>query len=442
MKVTILPILFLLALISGCSDDVLQKESNTILAHHIYVMPQGASIDSKLFYEIRDTVFLELDHTYRFYVDHSIGGSATSNEEDFYTSILWEIDGKNYNVKSLQQNFSTPGVKQGFFETVDLFGDTLRTPFLILVNTPSDIHLESPANGYNQVERNPKQGIPLKWKVSGVDSWETASCTVYASENQDYLFESSLGTIDCDKSIYLNGINAGDKISSTAYWAVVLQVESASGRLYRDTSEIFNFSTKTDESVGAFVVIPFLYSQLPSNQEVFPIIQIYNSDGSIAQSIEYNNFPSAAAVSVKPQSDMKVCLVEGKLTEYKSKCQIVSVPENTIVSTDTIIFRDNIPPQVFPKMSAYATGNLLEFFVSDEGSGINPFRLHVVVNGDTVEHAFKGSNVSFKSNCKEPCKVQIVGEDNAKNPLPSSYWQISRDADLVIIKGPFAVEDN
>lgn len=428
-------------LLTACGNDALLDSDRPFLSQKIYVNPSNIGLPSDYIYSFfaGDSIFLESDVTYKFSSAYFIDGIYSSDNSNSIKSLLWNIDGNYFNIGTVQYSFETTGQKKGYLESVDLLGDTARTEFNLFVNTPNKITLESPSDKYNQVEVNSE--LSLKWNISGLDPWESANCTVYASEQEQSIWQNNLGTVDCTKNVTLNKFGDANKFSSTIFWAVIMEVNSVSGKIYYDTSSVFSFSTRPESSKYSLLTIPISYGRTSSENPLETEIILEDAKGDTLQAIKNSKNYASHDIFVTPQSGLKIIAREKRQTEFKSEIQIIDVPKSSAVLVDTIRFVDNTPPQIAPQKTSFKHGENLTFTIYDNGSGINPSKISVISENDTLSHYFNSSTLTVSNHCSTKCKIYIVGEDYAQNQLPQNYWIIKNDLSTVNITGPFAMED-
>ena len=241
----------------SCSDSEIQSSDIPEMTQSIFVVPENfhGEISSSQ-YKPSDKFYVKINEKIRICGIYSINGEYIETDEalSYYNSHKWIIDGKESESSALYYSFDKAGIHDVTFETVDHLGDTLRTNAKIYVNTPSSVTLQTPANKYNQVDGDNENGLELSWGISGIDPWETAYCTVYASYAMVTLWESALGNIDCSESVSLVGdLNAetneiGDIINhttetSTIYWGVRATIKDEKGKtLAKSKKQTLNVS--------------------------------------------------------------------------------------------------------------------------------------------------------------------------------------------------------
>lgn len=431
--------LLLVLLLGACSDEALIEDDSPAIVQQVFVMPAGTRPDRYSLYGATDSIFLEANLTYKFLAGYYIDGVFTSEVEEYYSSLLWNIDGEVYNISSFQLSFTTPGQKDGFLETVDLLGDTTRTNFSIFINTPNRISLEFPYNGYNQVDRDSTKSILLKWNTSGIDPWEKAQCTIFASDNLDSIWESKLGSVDCRNNVSLGGAIDETKDINTIYWAVIMNVTGTYGKTDRDTTEIFHFSSKISQN--SILEIPVKYNSIPKTTLIqTEVVLLSASDDTLG--IYYNdNIRGKVTAVVPPQSGVKVHVRDTLQREFKAQDFTIDIPESTYVVSDTVQFVDRTSPQIAPFNRVFANQDSIQFLIYDDGSGINPNKLKLIVDGDTLDFTYRPPTLLFKKDCKFACRVNILGEDFSKNSIPDIHWFIQNGIDSLRITGPFSNED-
>ena len=117
---------------------------------------------------------------------------------------------------------------------------------------------------------------------------------------------------------------------------------------------------------------------------------------------------------------------------------MVDIPANSVQTLDTIFLTDKVAPQISPFLDTISPADSIQYLVYDDGSGINASRLNVLVDGDTIPSDFRSPTLLFRFKCKFSCKVEILGEDNARNPLPQMHWFIENKSSYYTITGPYS----
>ena len=164
----------------SCSDSEISSSDISTISQSIYVVPASYTGEPYNRSYSSDNFYVDINEKIRICGVYSINGEHVSavTAIPYYKTNKWAIDKDEANGASVYYSFNKAGVHDVTFETVDHLNDTLLSHAKIYVNTPARVSLQSPVNNYNQVDGNNEDGLELSWKLSGVDSWETASCTI------------------------------------------------------------------------------------------------------------------------------------------------------------------------------------------------------------------------------------------------------------------------
>ena len=448
---------FIIALAScGGGDEHLIDKDAATLKQFVFAGPDGSNGDIANYYDPVDEIFVEQGQTIKFFAGYSIGQRIYTDEtlQQYYNGLLWKIEENTYNLNSFRHTFSTPGEFEGTLETTDTFGDTLRTTFKIHVNTPNSIVLESPENGFNQASPYDDQELTLQWKVSGIDPWEKPQCIIYMDYDPDSVWTSPLGYANCNESAILMGsliqtydstaiaeqeISAYDS-SFTLYWGAKLIVKSESGRIYYDSTEVFHFSTRILEETAA-LRIPFVFDHLNDNSTLHTDVYLIAENGDTLKKFENFFTANTIVTKIEPQDGLKIVMKEDYRKEFASESLVVDVPAYTVLTTDTIVLKDNTPPQIDVINDQVLNSDSIVFYVYDDGSGINVSKLQVIMDFDTLSFNYLKPFLKFNKTCIGICKLTISGEDYARNSLPNIYWKIENIPGYRVISGPYLNED-
>ena len=337
-------------------------------------------------------------------------------------------------------------------------GDTLIDTLNIFVNTPLSIKSVAPVNGYNMASPEPDAEINLSWNIAGIDPWESSRCHVFASYDIEDVWETDLGEVKCIddvklvgpfvKTLLYNDIIAGkaNDTTVTVYWGIKAYISTENGFSEKDSTDIFRFSThyiKTDSSV---LDIPIVYRGIRGN-DIHTSILVISAHGDTLEVLDSRIAMATLHTTVTAQSGIRIVAAEKRKTEYTSEEITINVQPGTHVTVDTITFVDQIQPQVALRSGVTVSGTTdtspiegdsIVFYALDNGSGINPNRIAVTSDTDTLAHVYDEPFIKFRNTCKKTCKLRVSVEDYAHNVSPKLYWNISMEGSEPVFSGPFS----
>ena len=433
-------VLFAAVLVSCGGDVFVDSKDTPKINQYVYTVPDGL----ELLRVSNGNIYVELGESIRFGIGVSVNGTfnLTDSLQNYFSSMLWNIDGEFFNIDKVRYTFQSSGIKKGYLETVDWFGDTLRNEFSIYVNTPSQVSITFPYDGYNQAEPDNEEGLPLRWNVSGIDSWEKAQCEVFVSKDRDSVWSSSLGKINCQDEVLLEGTLAEDSAASL-YWAVAARIESENGQIYDDSTEITHFWTKRFGQDSSVIKIPLVYEDFRYGGPIRTKIKFVDSKGDTLQVLENTLAATTLKAMVLPQSGLKIIFEEEIRREYAYPELTVDVPSRSVIELDTVRFKDKIAPQLEPIKSQFGLTEGVFFYLYDDGAGTGPSRIGVFLNGDSLKYSYVEPYLQFYPQCDRDrvCKLKIQGDDYSKNELPNHYWLINYRQDHYEIVGPISEEN-
>jgi hypothetical protein len=451
---SVLAMLAAMAALLACGESHLVEESDQpTLGQHIFVLPDRYAGQPYNYDSPASTVYLDTNQPVKFWATYSLDGQfiSTDVDEDLYLNHNWTIDGEYYNISPLRFKFSTPGFRQGILETVDLLNDTLRDTVNIYVNTPVSIGIIAPANGFNRVNPGLNSSVKLHWSIEGVDPWESSACYVHAAYDKDNVWRNNLGKVDCNEGTTLNGNFLGDSLtryimdhpesdtSVSIYWGIRAIVSTEDGFEERDSSDIYQFSTLYMHSDSATISIPVVYDNL-RNSKIHTRLLVTNSAGDTLDYQDTKTSPTTFTSRIAAQTGVHIHVYDLSKTEFEPKDTVISTSAGAKTIVDTIHMQDRVQPQVALLHSAIAFNDSMAFYALDDGSGINPNRIHVVVDSDTVEFNYDEPFIKFKSRCFIECTIRVSVEDNAHNTSPKVFWETRTSQgflDSLFIDGPF-----
>lgn len=440
---------FALSLLACGESHLIQESDKPTLRQHIFVLPDRYAGPPYNYGQAVTTVYLDTNESVKFWAAYTLDGTYITPDasEDHYLNHAWTIEGEEYNISPLRFKFSTPGYRQGVLQTVDLMGDTLRDTVNIYVNTPLSIQLVAPSDGYNQASPINSE-IDIRWEISGIDPWEDSRCNVFASFSKDSVWDHNLGKVDCIEGSRLVGSFISDSLyqyiqkhpeadtSATIYWGVKARLYTNDGFEERDSTSIFHFTTLYLHGDSARVSIPITFEKLPSSTPVFTKVVLTSSTGDTLDMLTSNKAETTLSANVPAQTDINIYITEQKRTEYQQEHIVVTTSPKAKTQVDTVRMKDNVQPQV-ALLERPLTGNdSLIFYALDQGSGINPNRIHVVMGYDTLEFKYDEPFVAFKNTCIGECFVRVSVEDFARNTSPKVFWKIY-NKDSLSISGPY-----
>ena len=443
---------FLLAIVS-CSDSEINSSDIPEISQSIFVVPENLRGEPyKSQYTSSDKFFVKINEKIRICGVYSINGAFISTDDatPYYNSHRWTIDNNEVNTSSsVYYSFDKAGIHEISFETVDHLGDTLVSHAQIYVNTPTAITLQSPANNYNQVDGKNENGIELSWSISGIDPWETSRCIVYASYDRLTVWDSPLGELDCAGSVNLMGeldaeINdQGDPINhsidnSTIYWSVQADIKNENKVTEHAFSEIFSFSTKLKNNGYSVVEIPISckFNQYPEKSILTGAF--ISSTGDTLFKIRGVNSNTVIRSTLDPGSNIKFVICDTIRKEYGCESTTFDLAASTKNVLDTLFLLDKVKPNMQPTKTELPTASKIQFFILDNGSGVNVSKNQAIINNDTLETKFEDNVLSFANTCKKECNLIITAEDYAHNRVPDVYWKIKVNGSETKIYGPFA----
>ena len=439
--------------LTSCSDSEIHSSSIPKVTQTIFVVSEFADEPYKNnTYAPGEDFYINLNEKVRIWGIYAIDGEyiPTSLSGAYYASHQWTIDDKVSTSSYIFTSFDKAGLHKVSFETVDNMGDTLRSYANIYVSTPTSVSLQSPSNGYNQVDGDNEKGLELSWIMHGVDSWESSTCTLYDNYNADEIWQSPLGETDCSNSIELVGgldmeyINDTLKIdhtvdNTTIYWGIRATTANKYGFAEQAFSEVFSFSTKLKNDGKALIEVPVVsqFCQYPEKTKLNGAF--ISAAGDTLLKFHDINTNTVIQQTLPPQSNMTIVICDTNRSEYGCSSMTVDLAPSTKMMTDTLFLQDKIKPNMVPAKTEFSADEKIKFYVLDNGSGINASKIVTIMDDDTLHAAFDDYTLSFTNRCKSECNLIINAEDYARNRAPGVLWKIKVDKDVVFITGPFSL---
>lgn len=442
----------------SCGDDAnFHTSEKRTLTQEVYVVPEGITGAVHLFYSPKKEVFLNINENVRIQAVFRLNGEVLDGDEavSYYRSLLWKINGKKINIPTFRHSFQEPGEYDCILQVVDRFGDTLIDTTKIYVDTPSSITLDSPRDGYNQIDPFSKDEIILKWTSTGIDPWETASCKIYASNKKEKIWKNYLGSSDCSEKTSITGPIVPDRDtlekygiflneeSISFYWGVIMTVSNSNGVQAIDTSNIFHFSTKLIDADSSILNIPIKYKSFSSFNTFVPDtrVTIKDANGNILKEIDNAQSSSVVSVKLAAQTGVSVTLQEFYYDEYKAESLKVDIPKSTVIDLDTVFFEDNIAPSVWPLHSEFLIGDPIIFSVIDKGSGFSPSKSIIHSDISSLEFVYYEPLLTITNSETKPWRIYIQVSDFAGNMSTPVFWNVTPKKDIQVLDGPYLYKE-
>ncbi len=446
MNKFLLVLLVVASLLCSCGSDYYVNEVDTFNAC-LFVTPDRYSGEVSPYFNPKKVIYAEQNQAFKIYAglkfdNKTIVGDSIYN---YVESIRWNINGKTYNIPNLRLTFNETGHAQGSLAIVDSWGDTSRQNFDIYVNTPNKISLVAPYDGYNQVEPlDENMELPMRWSLTGLDEWESATCEIYFSQYVEDVWKNKIGTTDCHNnailtdSLFDDSLSAISSLSQTFYWAVKAKITSDIAPMETINSELFHFSTKPANSNYSSVIIPFSLNNYHGSSKPQTTFDFVNRAGDTVAHITSEKSSGAINIPLIPQSSLTVYIREHNRKEYSVDSLNLDIPQRSVVSTNTVILKDKVKPQIAPAANIFSVDEDIVFNVYDNGSGINATQLQIMMSNNTTTLAvYEEPFCKFKIQVQDRIRFQIQGEDYAKNTLPEVYWEAVRINKEIHIFGPY-----
>ncbi|MCQ2097674.1 MAG: hypothetical protein MJY87_07005 [Fibrobacter sp.] len=449
-------ILLLLAALffSACDNALFEEDGDTTLRQLVYIVPENFSGDAASSLYPTQTSVVELGHSVKFIAGYTINGVQSTHDSTarYYTSVLWDIDGEYFNINTFRYTFNKPGVVYGSLRTIDLYGDTLTSDLVIYVNTPENISLEYPYNGFNQVIPDKATSHTFRWNITGIDEWETARCEFFIDTDSNSVWNSSMGEVDCASDLILWGPLTDDSLTLaqmgvdlrknylTYYWGVKYSILTEGAIRKMETSEVNRFTTKFLDPEKSVLYVPIRYEGFSTLKAVNTSIIVVSALGDTLYTGNNSSPKITLILDLPPQSGMTVYLNDISRKEFTGDTLQVDLPAGSVVRTREAVFTDKVPPQIATVKDTLGKGEPIKFYIYDDGSGINVNKLAVFLNGEKIDHEINGNILSIHPvlSYKNAGKVQILAEDNSQNHIPGYHWKASEQEDYsIIVTGPF-----
>lgn len=454
----ILALLSILFLVSCGDSSYFNNSEGTQLRQYVFAVPESYTGDAAFYFAPIKELLVDKGQTVKFVAGYSINDLMTTEDSTskYYKNFVWELDGERFYSNSFRYTFSNTGTVHGSLKTVDLYDDTLVTPITVFVNAPEKVVLEFPYNGYNQAEPSTTSELPMRWKITGLEEWESATCKIHISNDIETIWENPIGETDCHDQatlwgpllgsrewVYNNlGIDLRDS-SVTFFWGIKYSIYTDGNFKAEDSTDVFHFSTKILDNKKSIVKIPIKYKG--AYTDVSTEITFVSANGDTIGSLTNKYNENTISQKISPQSRVKVYLRELSLKDYGSDSLVIDVPPNTAVVTDTVVLVDNVPPQIAPSSTVQHLDSRIKFSIYDDGSGINYKKISATRDGIPLNIDVASESVYVYHACKQgmECHIKIHVEDNERNAVSGLYWDVVLDdeTDEAKINGPFLAED-
>lgn len=441
----IVPSIACAAILAGCGDDALfnQEDVGTV-SQQIYVVPERFTGEPYTFGYQPHPIYLEVDQVVKFWATYTINNHYlhTDYYDDYIAAKSWNIDGEYFNINPVRYSFSEPGHKVVSLKSVDLANDTIVENLDVYVNTPVSVSIDYPPDGFNSVDPLSEDGIELAWNVSGKDSWETSTCTIYISYDRDNVWKSPQARSACNEPANLLGPLAKDVPGDSAvtfYWGVV--ATNYSGQLFTesDTTPVFSFSTRFKEADSASLLLPLSFADSWTADSVETLITLVGASGDTLATYRNSKYNPTIQMKVIPQSGIRIFATENYKSEYKAEPMSIDILAPAKYTLDTMTFVDNTPPFVEPSAASFDSSEYISFIAVDNGAGINMNRINVISGGDTLYSTYHENTIRFKRPAFfDHSYIKVSVQDNAKNVSADVFWMLKQSGTKILVSGPYS----
>lgn len=445
--------LFMGFFFSSCGNDHLA--TNIPMMHAFIIAAPDKYSGNLATIPAQDIIYAEQNQSVKLYAGVIIDGEQYFGEDitPFYKRMVWDIDGETFNASNLKYTLRKTGHQKGSLTLVDYLDDTTHLNFDIYVNTPNNIDLVFPYNGYNQADPENAQTLPMMWDITGIDEWESTRCKIYLSKDPDALWDTKIADVDCFDDVAIQGALVEDlakaKDSSyTFYWAVKAQITS----IFQDTSNVsssvFSFSTKITNPVPT-LKLSYRYEDYHDPEKVYSEVQLVNAAGiTISTDTLYGSY-YIYSKKIDAQTGLKIFIRPYNRKEYKPESLTVDIPANTVTNLERVTLKDMTAPQVAPAIYAFKQNDGMGMRVYDDGSGVKTSSITVIRDHiDTIPYMSMAPGILINKDgngnalCYTECLLHVYGEDYAGNSLPDVDWKLNYRNDSIFVTGPFVHEGN
>jgi hypothetical protein len=434
----------------ACGEDTRVSTGDMpLLTQAIHVIPETYFGASYLQFAPVRYKTIDQETSMHFVAGYSLNDSTIDPDHaiDYIISATWIINEKSLVNTEIDHTFSEAGTYDVILNTIDYLQDTLRDTVTLRVSSKASIEAVSPADGYNLLNPLDSLGIALSWKVAGIDTWETATCLLYAARTPN-VWSSFIDTVNCNKPYTIKGpFFTGDSSalqdsSLIFYWGVKLHIDEVANLNNVDSSAVRSFRTALVGSSSAHIDVPVMHKSISYLLSPEYQVSLINTAGDTVQQQTITKTPLTVRFSSVPaQPGLKVFIKEKKLTEFASESLYVDAMPSSYNVMDTIILKDPVSPERWPVQTEFSTSDSIKFYIMDNGSGINTNKTFVILNGDTLTYRINNAVIAFLPSCSKACTLYIEGKDYAGNATSSVYWKLNVHGDSLSLTGPIAITE-
>ena len=273
-----------------------------------------------------------------------------------------------------------------------------------------------------------------------INSWENAKCEIFFNSNSKELWLSKPREVSCTEGLQIAASNFTDSSSNAPiyFWGVRFTTYSNVPEVAYSEPQYFRLASPGSSSF----VVPIKYDHSKRNHKE-GILKVFQKD-SLIDSFSFSQDTTFIIKGLQNDSSYKFLAIENYRTDYQADSLEVKLSPNVITTTDTLILKDKVAPEVIPLKNTFNKNDSIKFFAAENGSGLNALRSAVILLDmkDTVPYVFSKNLISFSFDCESTCNFQIHLEDNAKNKSPSKYWKAKYTDSSIFISGPFNAGEN
>lgn len=436
MKALLFLLLFLLV---ACGDNAIFQSSDTKKITNKFFLVSSKEKDpshlrpvDSIFTVPAETLFVRA----AAFTENKI--IPTNELGEYFFTRYWLFKGFMLNEETIRVTWNKSSIDTLCHFSIDLLGDTLQQCINVFVNSTAKVKALMPENGTNTIQT--KDTLLFQWEIDGLDSWENAKCEIFFNSNSKELWLSKPREVSCTEGLQIAASNYTDSSSNAPiyFWGVRFTTYSNVPEVAYSEPQYFRLASPGSSSF----VVPIKYDHSKRNHKE-GILKVFQKD-SLIDSFSFSQDTTFIIKGLQNDSSYKFLATENYRTDYQADSLEVKLSPNVITTTDTLILKDKVAPEVIPLKNTFNKNDSIKFFAAENGSGLNALRSAVILLDmkDTVPYVFSKNLISFSFDCESTCNFQIHLEDNAKNKSPSKYWKAKYTDSSIFISGPFNAGEN
>lgn len=442
----ILVVFLICAQFFGCGDRGKFNESDAKqLGVQIFTIHESHFGDDPSSVTPKSTESIPVGESLEFWAIPMIDGNAVaSNYAGAYLeNPVWSMNGTYVTDFATRINFDSAGIYSILFSATNTLGDTLKDSTTVFVDEPLVLKMNSPDQDLFAFDPVNDQ-INFQWNLTGIDSWEYPTITLYISADSSSVFEGrAFKTTSNSLQVKLENICPLDS-NCRLWWKLVAATSTylTGAPTGLDSSRTYLLQTRRYDTALSQAIISINAPSLSLSKYTWAKAHL-KSD-----TIWKNwNLDTLSGIVSSPMLDPGIytlAIGDSLHPEYLPESLSMELHPGSLYNpVDPIVLEDHIPPQVsvITSPSGYLPSekDTLWFLIEDFGSGVDTTSLKLKFSNLDVIQSGKKIGVLWTklTSALFSQPILVSASDKLGNTSAQCAWKLkSVSPNYATITGP------